>query len=203
MPIPAATRLVDFSPLSGSLPLSASRLFVSARRKEDEQAARLEEEFQRGRTEGLEVARAETEARIRAAEEAFEQRLAAARAQWADEEGIRFAARLETAMAELDQRVQGSVAAILEPLVEEKLRGRMVEELLRALERVLRGGRPASLSISGPRDILTIIQKTLGDCAAAIQFESTDTVDVRVVADQTVIETQLAEWLRRMRSTEG
>jgi hypothetical protein len=75
---------------------------------------------------------------------------------------------------------------------------RIVEELLRSLEKVLKGGRPATLKISGPDDLLLSIRQTLGESSAAIEFEATDDVDVRVVADHTVIETQLEAWLQRI-----
>ena len=204
MPVPAAARLVEFKlvppppePPRGSIqtfPRQKSPAEVAAQRETE----RIAEAFLRGKYEGLDAARAEYETKLAEAETAFEERLVAQRSLWAGEQGAGLAERIDTAFETLGTDVGDAVAAILAPFLEEALRTRIVEELLRTLAKVLKGGRPASLKITGPDDLLDSIRRTLGDAAAAIEFEATSDVDVRVVADNTVIETQLEAWLQRI-----
>ena len=201
MPLPAAARLIEFKLVPGSGQARGAQSLALAKPDVDESGDRPEPiatAFLRGRYQGLDDARAEFEAKLKAAEEAFEERLVAERAAWVAEQGAELAAKITTAVDMLSDDIGDSVAAILSPFLEEKLRVRIVEELLRSLEKVLKGGRPATLKISGPDDLLQIIRQTLGASSSAIDFEATGEVDVRVVADHTIIETQLEAWLQRI-----
>jgi len=202
MPQPAAARLIEFKlvPNSGQARAGAQALALSRPGSEDadDKPEPVATAFLRGRYQGLDDARAEFEAKLKAAEESFEERLATERAAWVAEQGAQLAEKINAAVDTLSNDIGDSVAAILAPFLEEKLRVRIVEELLRSLEKVLKGGRPATLKISGPDDLLQLIRKTLGASSSAIEFEATDAVDVRVVADHTIIETQLEAWLQRI-----
>jgi hypothetical protein len=204
MPLPAAARLVEFSTtLSSEQPRRGIQTFTrsvppAVEVVVDREAERVAAAFLRGRNEGLDTARSEYQSKLAQAEASFEERLAAQRSLWAGDQGAALSERIDLAFEALGTDVGDAVAAILAPFVEETLRARIVEELLRTLEKTLKGGRPASLKMSGPEDILESIRRTLGDSAAAIEFEATDDIDVRVVADRTVIETQLEAWLRRI-----
>jgi hypothetical protein len=202
MPGPAAARLVEFKVVPVAEPRSGIQTFprpiASPSTPIDREAERVAEAFLRGRNEGLEAARLEYASKLEEAERSFEERLAAQRSLWAAEQGAGLAERIDGAFEALSTDVADAVTAILTPFVEQALRTRIVEELLRTLEKVLKGGRPASLKISGPGDILDSIRRTLGESASAIEFDATSDLDVRVVADRTVIETQLEAWLQRI-----
>ena len=201
MPQPAAARLIEFKVVSNGVPSRTGGpaiAFSKAVEDTDEKPEPVATAFLRGRYQGLDDARAEFEAKLKAAEEAFEERLAAERAAWVVGQGALLADKITTAVDSLSNDIGDSVAAILAPFLEEKLRVRIVEELLRSLEKVLKGRRPTTLKISGPDDLLQIIRQTLGASSSAFDFEVTDAVDVQVVADHTIIETQLEAWLQRI-----
>ena len=208
MPLPAASRLVEFSlvprvdqPLPGAVVFARPKAPPQA--QVDDNVERVAEAFLRGRNEGLDTARAELEMKLVEAETSFEERLVAQRSLWVSEQGAGLAERIDRAFETLSTDVGDAVAAILAPFVEEALRARIVEELLRTLEKVLKGGRPTTLKISGPADLLNSIRQALGESSAAVEFETTNDVDVRVVADRTMIETQLEAWLQRISGQGG
>ena len=205
MPLPAAAKLIEFTraPVADKAKLTAVRpaLHTGAAPVEDPEPVALA--FLRGRYQGLDDGRVEFEARLKAAEAAFEERLAAERAKWVAEQGAVLGERIAQAFTTLGDELGDSVGAILTPFLDEKLRQKVVEELLRALEKVLKGGRPSVLKMSGPHDLLETIRQALGASSAAIEFETTTDVDVRVVADKTVIETQLEAWLQKISGRAG
>jgi hypothetical protein len=202
MPLPAAARLVEFTLPAADQPRPGVVVFASPKTQAevlvDDHAEHVAEAFLRGRNEGLDTARAEFKSKLEEAEAAVEERLVATRSLWASEQGAGLAERIDRGFETLNNDVGDAVAAILAPFVEATLRARIVEELLRTLEKVLKGGRPTTLKISGPEDLLESIRQSLGGSSAAIEFEATNAVDVRVVADRTVIETQLEAWLQRI-----
>jgi flagellar biosynthesis/type III secretory pathway protein FliH len=209
MPVPAAARLIEFR----TVPKPETRTGLQTFTRPvptalppvpvDREAERLAEAFARGRNEGLEAARADHQRKLAEAEAQFEERLAAQRALWVVDQGGALGERIASGFEALNAEIGDAVGAILAPFVEQALRTRVVEELLRALEKVLKGGRPASLKISGPEDLLASIRQALGESASAVEFDATDSIDVRVVADRTVIETQLDAWIKRLSGQGG
>lgn len=51
------------------------------------------------------------------------------------------------------------------------------------------------IKITGPADLLALLQEKLAELPLAIDYEQSDGVDVRVVAAQTMIETRLQAWI--------
>ena len=162
MPIPAAARLVEFS-CSGRRSEATRHSDVHAiepaaapQSPVDREAERVAAAFLRGRNEGLDTARAEHQARSWRPKPHSRSAWALQRALWAGDQGAALAERVELPFAALSTDVSDAVAAILSPFIEDALRARVVEELLRTLEKLLKGGRPASLKISGPEDIARV-----------------------------------------------
>ncbi len=72
-----------------------------------------------------------------------------------------------------------------------------VDELAGAVNTIAFDGQTARISATGPSDLLGALEERLGDKARHVVFAADDArPDVRIDADQTVIETRLASWLR-------
>jgi hypothetical protein len=205
MPIPATALLVEF-PSGAALPLESGGRAGPGAKAEPERTA--EAAFAEGREEGLAAGRAEERARAEAefrtrldeAHAAFDARLAQERAAWAAAEGASLAERLAEGLATLRSGVEDAVAAILAPFVEDALRTHAVAALREALAPILSAGASPSLRISGPGDLITALRDALGPAAGAAVLEPGEGPDVRVVADRTLLETQLQAWSARIRS---
>lgn len=195
MPLPAAARLIDF----GLLRNQDNAGDVAARHGGAMEARETTESLvARAREEGLAAGRAEKEAALEAQAAEFEARLDEERAAWAEREGAEFAERMEAAFGALGAEVEEGVAAILAPLLEEAVRDRIVQDLVAALDTLLAGEAGPLVEISGPQDLLSRLGARLGARAKAVTFAPSGGVEIKVVAERTVIETQLGHWLKRI-----
>lgn len=197
MPRPAASFLTEFT-VGGAptAPQAAAADPASAAEQptgENEEAA-----FARGREEGLAAAEADYRQKLEEERTAAAERLAAERASWAEQESTRLAGMIASAFDALQKDIADIVGAILEPFVEEALRTKSVDELAQALKPLLATGQHTLFRVAGPDDLLEALKQKLGDSATSFTFEVTDAVDLRVVVDRTVIETQLGGWLPQL-----
>jgi hypothetical protein len=163
----------------------------------DPVAAAAEAE-ERGYRAGYEAARAEAESR--AAEEAarFEERFAEARRSWADEQAERLAEQIPTALATLETALAEATARALAPFVASAVVEKALDDLRDTIVALLADDAPAVLKIAGPEDLVRPLRDRLGAAAAPIEFVADHRGEVRVIADNTVLETQLRAWSDRL-----
>lgn len=163
----------------------------------DATARRLDEAHERGEEAGRAAARAEYEQELAKIHSRADQELAAERRKWTVEQAEELAAQLGSAVEALEARLAGSVARVLTPFLDAELRAEMVRALAENIRSLLSSGRHPSLHISGPEDLLASLRDKLGGCPAAVEYEPNEQVEVRVVADATLIETDLQAWTER------
>lgn len=156
----------------------------------------------RGRAAGEAAAR-EIAARDAAeAERRFAEHLAAARAEWAEQQAERMAGALTAGVAELEARLSAAMVPILLPFLRVEVARQALDELAALMGPMLaREDRPV-LKISGPADLLERLKARLGDPPACV-FEVSELADVRVIAGETVLETQIRAWVDRLGQSEA
>ncbi|WP_187371584.1 hypothetical protein, partial [Methylobacterium oryzihabitans] len=138
------------------------------------------------------------EARLAAERAAFAEHLEAERRLWGEAQADPLAAGLAAALSEIEARLADRVAEALVPVLDGVLRLQAVEELRGLLARLLADPAHPAIRVTGPEDLLAALAARLGPEAGAVAFAPADGVEVRVTADRTVIETQLAAWGRRL-----
>ncbi|WP_051357060.1 hypothetical protein [Azorhizobium doebereinerae] len=144
------------------------------------------------RAETLAAARLEFEAERARDAEAFEAHLGLARQQWAVESATGLAEGLKGAMAEMEERIATAAGRILMPFLAEAVRARAVDELVGHVKRLMSTPEAPVVRVSGPEDLLNVLRARCD--GTGIEFQPNQDVDVRVTADDTVIETQLRAW---------
>lgn len=184
--IPLARFLVDFG-------TDVDRNADGAR-AESVSNAKMAESHARGYAEGKAAAEAAFAPRLEAQQIDFEQRLAAARKSWADAEGVALSDALVRAMKDLEARLAETTARILQPFLEADICRTAVAELATAIDAVLARDKAARIEITGPDDLLGALRVRLADKSSAT-FASSETCDIRVSIDQTVLETRLGAWM--------
>jgi hypothetical protein len=151
---------------------------------------------------GVEAATAGHAAQLALAREQFAAELATARETWAREEGDRLREQLAAALLAMEETFADAVGRVLQPFVVAALRQRMIDKLIDGVRTIAGSADKIVIQISGPADLLEILRQHLQAAPAAIEYVTHDGVDVRVVAEQTSIDTQLKAWIDLI-ATEG
>ncbi|WP_416355093.1 hypothetical protein ACLNGM_11990 [Aureimonas phyllosphaerae] len=123
--------------------------------------------------------------------------LAEARRQWVETEGDRLADLVILQMAVFEDALKTTLSSLLRPLVLDARKRMTVDELAGAVKTIAFDGTTVKIAASGPSDLLHSLEDKLGDHARHVSFDPDETyADVRIDANQTVIETRLAAWLK-------
>lgn len=163
--------------------------------REDDPEALLAAAREAGRAEGTAAARAEAAAEQEQARRDFDEQLAAERQKWLREEGETLKERLATALRQMQDTLAECVGQILRPFVIDSLRRQMLGELVEHVASIAASHDAMVIKITGPADLLALLQGKLAELPLAIDYERSEGVDVRVVAAQTMIETRIQAWI--------
>lgn len=156
----------------------------------------LDEAYRRGHAAGVAEGEAKlAEERVRSAI-----RLGEERAKWSDQQAVAIVGGFEAACREIESNIASSVARILLPFLTEAVRNKAIGSLVEQIA-VLTGGSPVPVfKVTGPSELLDLVKTQLeASRRTGIEYEAADTFEVRVVADQTVIETQISAWSERLK----
>ena len=197
IPRPVAHYLVHFESLAhmafqSEPPPGDSGADLLEEQKDDDPEETLRTAREEGFAEGIAAAGKEREVQLAQERQAFELRLAAERENWAHEESEKLAEKIEAAFGEIESNIAECVARILKPIVIDSARTKIVGLLADAIGVLLRGQNCPALAIAGPEDLLTALRERLSPLSAAFNYSFNESVDVRVTAGETLIESQLA-----------
>jgi hypothetical protein len=151
-----------------------------------------------GRAEGMEAAREEFAAELETERQLHRQQLEAARRKWSDDESTALSASLAAGLAEIEARLAEGLSRVLLPFVIDALRVQMIGELSETIAVLLGNNEAVAIKVNGPADLLDMLRAKLAGASASIDYEVTESVDVNVRIEQTMIETQLSAWIARI-----
>lgn len=164
-------------------------------------AAQLQEAYERGREDGATALRAETEARIAELAADAEIQIEATRSAFAQTVAERLARDLQAGLAHTGAVISEHVAAVLLPLLRDRLAEAAVREFAAELRVMVEDSGAIAVDLSGPDELVHRLLRLLS-AADTWKLEirrapGTD-AELRVVLADTVIETRLADWLGRI-----
>ncbi len=203
-PKPIASRLPVlsspvFQHLSSAEVIMAEVMPVVERAPEPTIEERLAAEYARGVRAGRE------EARLAAAEDlevqvtALRSEAAAAREAFEEEQASQLADGIANAVASLSLRMSEAVEQVLLPFLKDAVRDQAVSHFSATLKELLTGSA-ATFEVSGPRDLIDRVMQQLGPLAGSVAVKQGDTPELQAVLGDTIIETQMADWLRRLKT---
>lgn len=200
--IPLARFLVEFD--SGGDPAprreagSEYRRIDTPSRIDEATAALIAEALERGQSEGRAAAETEFQTGLEAQRNEFEQKLAAERRAWVEQEGTVLAERMQVAIRDMEATIGASTAHILQPFLTAQISQQAVAELVAVIQTMVSKDRSVTLSVSGPADLVDAMRGKLAGITANVTFSTTDTPEVRVTLDQAVLQTNLGAWIARI-----
>ncbi|MCP3387217.1 hypothetical protein NLM27_00290 [Bradyrhizobium sp. CCGB12] len=156
----------------------------------------LDDAYRRGHAAGVSEGDARlAEERVRSAI-----RLGEERAKWSDQQAATIVNGFEAACREIETNIASSVARILLPFLNEAVRDKAIGSLVEQIA-ALTGNSPMPVfKVTGPSELLDLVKVQLEKTRrTGIAYETADTFEVRAVADQTVIETQISAWSERLK----
>jgi hypothetical protein len=194
--VPVAPYLEDLTPGSVQTPLIPSLNKSRGLDKAMDSTAAIETAYARGLEDGRARAAADCEARISAHAEAFERRLMEERRRWVADEGERLSELFVSGLGDLEVRVADTMARILKPLLIAEVHRRAVAELAEALDGLLAKGDLLSVTVTGPSDLLEALRTHLQGTFDSVHYVTAESLDVRIVAGETILETCIGAWVR-------
>jgi hypothetical protein len=200
---PVARYLVQFGTEKEAEPAPADfdgilqPLVSRAEEPEENREALVEAARDEGRAEGRAAAQAFFETILANQKRDYEKRLGEERNSWTGEESAKLSLSLTQAVAQFEERLAECVDAVLRPFLIESLRRQMIDELVSDVGVLLASDENPVIEISGAADLLAALQTRLSSTLAAIDYKPNDAIDVRIVAHNTIIESQLRAWIER------
>ena len=156
----------------------------------------LDEAYRRGYATGI------TDGDAKLAEERIHGavRLGEERAKWSDQQAVVMVNGFAAACRELETSVARSVANILQPFLVDAVRDKAVAALVQQIAALTFNPPVPVFQITGPVDLLDLVKAQLDATGrTGIEYQVAEAAEVRVVVDQTVIETQISAWTGRLR----
>ena len=162
-------------------------------------AAAREAGAQDGREQARQEMQAESQERIEAIRQEIANdhgvALARSRVEWTQEQADRLADLLILQIAILEETIKLSLNSVLRPLALDARRRQTLEDLVGAVKTIALDGMAYKIAACGPADLLSMLEEKLGDHAKLLSFEEDNAQsDIRIAADNTVIETRLSSW---------
>jgi hypothetical protein len=205
-PFPASKFLADVGPKkpSASEPVRRAertgpeplQLFAVA--DKNSPAHRIAAAHAQGFAEGMAAVEEEWSTKLEELRAFHEKQLALERVTWASREADKLVEQLTTGLQALEITIGNTVAELLKPFLIGSIQRRAVNDLIQAIETVLQKDEGVALEISGPEDLLQLLREKLSGKNIALLFSPGDGPEVRIVAGQTVMESQLQNWVSKI-----
>ena len=167
-------------------------------------AERLGEAYARGYEEGHAAGRSGAESALAALRAECEERLAETKGRFAQAVAAELALTLARRLDELQDTIETLTVSALLPVLGHVLEEAAVRELAAGLRALARDGAAVSIELGGPQDLIERVWRRFmelgGDAVAApaVKLRPSETTELRVEVDGTLLESRLNEWAARI-----
>jgi len=159
---------------------------------------KLEEAYAKGYEAGKAEGLAELEDRLEENRAYHARQLELERLTWTSREAEKLAEQIADGFGEIRARLSEATARILRPFLRELIQRQAISELVDELDMLLGADEGITLEISGPEDLLDRLREKLEGRNLSVLFAINDDVDLRIVIGQTILETCLGTWMRKV-----
>ena len=155
----------------------------------------LDDAYRRGHAAGVAEGEAKlAEERVRSAI-----RLGEERSKWSDQQAVAIVNGFTAACREIETNIASSVARILLPFLAEAVRDKAIGTLVEQIASLTSNSPTPAFRVTGPSELIDLVKVQLDAAGrSGIEYQAAETAEVRVLADQTTIETQISTWIERL-----
>lgn len=171
----------------------------------DMTAVRLQEAYQQGVAAGRALEREATDAQAAELAVDFDRRLDDARSTFSMVLAKSLAAELRTGIEAASAQLSSHVATALVPFLREGLTRAAIADFVNELGGMIDTSQGLSIEVACPQEIIEPLRERLAELMAArgappgsVRCVPAASHDIRVILNETVIETRLAEWFSRL-----
>lgn len=155
--------------------------------------------YERGLSEGYSAARAEFEQKLNEEKDKFSARLVEERNDLLNETAAKIAENIAEVGNQLETRIAGVTARILEPLISSVVQKQAVATFVEKLSSVTGDSRRPVIRITGPSELIELVRSKLGVRSISVELRAEPVAEVSVVVDEFVLETQMKIWADRLK----
>jgi hypothetical protein len=155
--------------------------------------------YQRGMYEGYSAALAEYEQKLNDEKNKFSVELGEMRQNLLNETATKLASDIVEAGNQLEAKIAGVTARILEPLISSVVQKQAIATFVEKLSSLAADSRRPALRISGPSDLIELVRSKLGVRSIAVELRTELVTEVSVIVDQVVLESQVKVWADRLK----
>jgi hypothetical protein len=155
--------------------------------------------YQRGRANGYASALAEFEQKLEDEKHKMSVQLVEERHNLLNETAARIANDIAEAGAQLEAKIAGVTARILEPFISSAVQKQAVTAFVEQLSSVASDVRRPALRISCPAELVEVLRSKLAVRSIAVELRAAPAAEVSVTIDQIFLETQLRLWTERLK----
>ncbi|MBZ6078572.1 DUF2345 domain-containing protein [Microvirga puerhi] len=127
-----------------------------------------------------------------------EEKLRLERNKWASDEANKLSAGIAEGLSDLNRELNERIARILLPFLDVAIREQVLDELVQTLRVLFSNNGGIKMTIAGSEDLIQALQKRIALNDRDVHYVSLQESEIRVVADETTIETQLKMWIDRV-----
>jgi hypothetical protein len=157
--------------------------------------------YERGVSCGYAAARAEYEQKLNDETSRFNARLGEERHDLLNETAARIAGDIAEVGNQLEAKIAGVTARILEPFISSAVQKQAVASFVEKLSALTADSRRPGIRVTGPSELIELVRTKLGVRAIAVELRSGPVAEVSVVVDDVVLETQMKVWADRLKFT--
>ena len=154
-----------------------------------------------GVSDGYAAARAEYEQKLNDETSRFNARLGEERHDLLNETAARIAGDIAEVGNQLEAKIAGVTARILEPFISSAVQKQAVASFVEKLSSLTADSRRPGIRVTGPSELIELIRSKLGVRAIAVELRAGPVAEVSVVVDEVVLETQMKVWADRLKFT--
>jgi hypothetical protein len=155
--------------------------------------------YQRGRSNGYATALAEFEQKLAEEKHRLSMQLVDERHNLLNETATKIAGDIAEAGAQLEAKIAGVTARILEPFISNAMQKQAVATFVEQLASAASDVRRPALRVTCPAELVDMLRGKLAVRSIAVELRAAPVAEVSVTVDQVFLETQIKLWAERLK----